>query len=104
VCVCTFRMSQPLFIGGVLAYFNTNETEKADLGYAYMCAFGLVFSMFTSMVLQNVTLIEILHCGMKMRIACCSMIFRKVCTYYTSFTTNTFVSFPQYPSVYLSIF
>ncbi|KAF0759728.1 putative multidrug resistance-associated protein lethal(2)03659 isoform X3 [Aphis craccivora] len=71
------KMSQPLFIGGVLAYFNPNETEKADLGYAYMCAFGLVFSMFTSMVLQNVTLIEILHCGMKMRIACCSMIFRK---------------------------
>ncbi|CAH1738402.1 unnamed protein product [Aphis gossypii] len=71
------KMSQPLFIGGVLSYFNPNETEKADLGYAYMCAFGLVFSMFTSMVLQNVTLIEILHCGMKMRIACCSMIFRK---------------------------
>ncbi|XP_026820568.1 probable multidrug resistance-associated protein lethal(2)03659 isoform X1 [Rhopalosiphum maidis] len=71
------KMSQPLFIGGILAYFNPVETDKADLGYAYMCAFGLVFSMFTSMVLQNVTLVEILHCGMKMRIACCSVIFRK---------------------------
>ncbi|XP_001946763.2 multidrug resistance-associated protein 4 [Acyrthosiphon pisum] len=71
------KMSQPLFIGGILAYFNPVGSDKADLGYAYMCAFGLVFSMFTSMVLQNVTLIEILHCGMKMRIACCSMIFRK---------------------------
>lgn len=79
--MCTFRMSQPLFIGGILAYFNPVGSDKADLGYAYMCAFGLVFSMFTSMVLQNVTLIEILHCGMKMRIACCSMIFRKVYTY-----------------------
>ncbi|XP_025202264.1 probable multidrug resistance-associated protein lethal(2)03659 isoform X2 [Melanaphis sacchari] len=71
------KMSQPLFIGGILAYFNPVETNKADLGYTYMCAFGLVLSMFTSMVLQNVTLIEILHCGMKMRIACCSVIFRK---------------------------
>jgi len=74
----THRVSQPLFIGGIISYFNPNGSGKADFEYALICAFGLAFSMFISIILYHASQIEILHCGMKIRVACCSIIYRKV--------------------------
>ncbi|XP_060873076.1 ATP-binding cassette sub-family C member 4-like isoform X2 [Metopolophium dirhodum] len=71
------KVSQTLFIGGIISYFNPNGSDKADLEYALICAFGLSFSMFTSTILYHASQIEILHCGMKIRVACCSIIYRK---------------------------
>jgi len=71
-------MSQPLCVGGLLAYFNPDSSDNTDVGYAYVCAFGLVFGMLMSVVLYHSTEIENLQCGMKMRVSCCSLIYRKV--------------------------
>lgn len=71
-------MTQPLFIGGLLAYFDPNSSRHTDLKHAYIYAFGLTLSMFTELILYHSTQFEILHCGMKMRVACCSVIFYKV--------------------------
>lgn len=49
-----------------------------NLENALICAFGLIFSMFISICLYHSAQIEILHCGMKARVACCSIIYRKV--------------------------
>jgi len=74
----THRVSQSLLIGGILSYFNSNGSNKTNLEYALICAFGLALSMFASIILYHSSQIEILHCGMKIRVACCSIIYRKV--------------------------
>lgn len=74
----THRSTQPLLIGGILSYFNSNSSKRANLEYALICAFGLALSMFASVILYHASQIEVLHCGMKIRVACCSIIYKKV--------------------------
>lgn len=74
-------MSQPLFIGALLKYFDPAASKEADLKYAYLCASGLVLCMLISTLIAHLTYNAILHCGMKVRVACSSIIFRKVHTY-----------------------
>ncbi|VVC32370.1 Hypothetical protein CINCED_3A012061 [Cinara cedri] len=74
--VC-LKILQPLLIGGLLTYFNTKETNENDLKHAYMYAGGLAITMASSMTMYHCTMIEMLHCGMKTRIACCSAVFKK---------------------------
>lgn len=72
-------MIQPLLIGGLLSYFNPNlSSETPDINQAYIYATLLTLNMFVTLVFYHAIQIEILHSGMKMRVACCSLIFRKV--------------------------
>lgn len=72
------RVFQTLMLGGLLTYFNPEMTNKTDLKHAYIYASGLLISMLVSMVLFHNTLTQMAHFGMKIRVACCSLIFRKV--------------------------
>jgi len=74
-----YRMFQPILIGRLLLYFNTEEQKTTDVEQAYMYAACLTISTLVSMVLYHVPQVNMIHYGMKMRIACCSLIFRKVC-------------------------
>lgn len=74
-----YRMFQPILIGRLLLYFNTEGQKTIDLEHAYFYAACLTISTLVSMVLYHIPQVDMIHFGMKFRIACCSLIFRKVC-------------------------
>jgi len=73
-----YSMSQPILIGELLAYFNPNHSKDTDIKYAYLCSSGLVFSILMTIILFYYTYEEIMNETMKARVACCSLIYRKV--------------------------
>lgn len=72
------RMIQPFLIGGILSYFNHNDPNNNDIQFAYICASGLMCNILISVFLYHYAQMENVHCGMKIRVGCCSLIFRKV--------------------------
>ncbi|VVC32375.1 ABC transporter type 1, transmembrane domain,ABC transporter-like,P-loop containing nucleoside triphosphate [Cinara cedri] len=71
------KMAQPLCIGGLLSYFNSNSSNKTDFRQAFIWASGFLLGMFITSPIFHSSHLEILHCGMKMRVACCSVVYRK---------------------------
>lgn len=76
-CLC-YRITQPLLIGELLTYFNTDASEKKSPVHVHMCGLGLALSLFASMSMFQGTQIEMLQIGMKIRISCSSVIYKKV--------------------------
>ncbi|XP_025405411.1 probable multidrug resistance-associated protein lethal(2)03659 isoform X2 [Sipha flava] len=71
------KMSQPLLIGELLEFFNTGGSEEIDLVHACTCTSGLVLSMLITTCLRPLYNLEYLQCGMMMRVASRSTIYRK---------------------------
>jgi len=72
-------MAQPILIGELLEYFNSDNSKiSGNIRYAYICASGLVISLFITSNVQCFTDQEILNEALKVRVACSSLIYRKV--------------------------
>jgi len=67
-----------MLIGRLVSYFNTKTQNETDLEHAYIYSACLTVNMLFLIVFFHSTQLEMVHYGMKMRIACCSVIFRKV--------------------------
>uniref|UniRef100_A0A2S2QZL8 Multidrug resistance-associated protein 4 n=1 Tax=Sipha flava TaxID=143950 RepID=A0A2S2QZL8_9HEMI len=71
------KTSRPLLIGGILTYLNSESSNKTDVTKAFICACGLFLIMIISTFVFHPNKLAYSHCGMKMRVACCSLMYRK---------------------------
>ncbi|KAH1013756.1 hypothetical protein HUJ04_002706 [Dendroctonus ponderosae] len=69
-------LSQPLALGKLMNYYSPSHTT-VTLQEAYFYAGILIFTSFLSVVVAHSYMLACHHLGMKMRIACCSLIYRK---------------------------
>ncbi|CAI6363623.1 unnamed protein product [Macrosiphum euphorbiae] len=72
-----FKISEPILLGELLEYFNPDNNKYSDIRYAYICASGLLISLFITTVINYSIEQEMLNQVMKTRIACSSIIYRK---------------------------
>ncbi|XP_037952862.1 probable multidrug resistance-associated protein lethal(2)03659 [Teleopsis dalmanni] len=70
------RITQPLFLGGLVSFYANSEENK-DVTTAYLYALGVILCSGVNVLLMHPYMLGILHVGMKIRIAMCSMIYRK---------------------------
>ncbi|XP_043286728.1 probable multidrug resistance-associated protein lethal(2)03659 [Venturia canescens] len=68
------RVLQPLFLGRLLQYYSGENPSSLD---AYLFAGGVVLCSAVNIFVMHPYMMAILHMGMKMRVACCSLIYRK---------------------------
>ena len=71
-----FRILQPILLGQLIQYFEEENTLKTET--AYMLGLGIVLCSVSFMITENIYTFESTHIGIQMRIACCSLMFRKV--------------------------
>lgn len=69
-------MLQPLALGKLIEYYKPNHSG-ISLRDAYLYAGGVIACSFINVFVQHPYMMAILHMGMKMRVACCSLIYRK---------------------------
>ncbi|KZC06945.1 Multidrug resistance-associated protein 4 [Dufourea novaeangliae] len=70
----TRSVLQPLFLGRLLKYYSSDEITKSE---AYLYATGVILCSGLIIFVLHPYMMAILHMGMKMRVACCSLIYRK---------------------------
>ncbi|XP_053675062.1 probable multidrug resistance-associated protein lethal(2)03659 [Anopheles nili] len=69
-----FKVSQPFFLGKLVAYYSRQE---GDITEAYLYAAAVVLCSAINVLFIHPYMLSQLHLGMKLRVAACSMIYRK---------------------------
>ncbi|XP_017863871.1 PREDICTED: probable multidrug resistance-associated protein lethal(2)03659 [Drosophila arizonae] len=73
-----FRVTQPLCLGGLVAYYSdANNLESDDQTTAYLYAVGVILCSAFNVLFMHPYMLGMFHTGMKVRVAMCSMIYRK---------------------------
>ncbi|XP_061393549.1 probable multidrug resistance-associated protein lethal(2)03659, partial [Musca vetustissima] len=83
------RCSQPLFLGALVSYYADPETDKTDQSKAFLYALGVILTSAGSVLFMHPNMLGIVHMGMKIRVAICSMIYRKALRLSKSAMVNT---------------
>ncbi|XP_066258777.1 ATP-binding cassette sub-family C member 4-like isoform X1 [Euwallacea similis] len=69
-------MAQPLLLGQLIQFYMPNHLE-ISLDQAFWYAGGVVLCSLSNVLISHPYMMGVCHLGMKMRIACCSLIYRK---------------------------
>jgi ATP-binding cassette subfamily C (CFTR/MRP) protein 4 len=86
ICLCCNRISQPLFLGWLVRYFSGSNSEldsHITIEEAYIYAAGIILCSALNIFVIHPYMMAIFHMGMKIRVACCSLIYRKVTLSFT---------------------
>ncbi|RWS23903.1 multidrug resistance-associated protein 4-like protein [Leptotrombidium deliense] len=70
------RVVQPILLGIVVRYFTDNTS--VDPLYAYLSAAGVVLCSMIFIIMHHPYIVCCAHIGMKIRIACLSLMYRKI--------------------------
>ncbi|OTF77078.1 hypothetical protein BLA29_012355, partial [Euroglyphus maynei] len=72
---CFIRIVQPFLLGRVIRYFSTDD----DITYGEACwsAAGVAICMACFISCHHPVMIQTMRIGMRMRTACCSLMFQK---------------------------
>ncbi|KAI4464485.1 atp-binding cassette sub-family c [Holotrichia oblita] len=70
------RMIQPIALGQLILYYTPNQTTISK-DEAYMYAGAVVLCSLIYVFIIHPYMMGIVHLGMKLRVACCSLIYRK---------------------------
>ncbi|XP_054726195.1 probable multidrug resistance-associated protein lethal(2)03659 [Anastrepha obliqua] len=68
------RALQPLFLLGLIAYYSQGGD---NINTAYLYAAGVIFCSAVNVFIMHPYMLGTMHTGMKIRVAMCSMIYRK---------------------------
>ncbi|KAH0544125.1 probable multidrug resistance-associated protein lethal(2)03659 [Cotesia glomerata] len=68
------RMLQPIALAKLLRFFTTSDVTKSE---AFLYAGGVILCSAINILVAHPYMMAILHMGMKLRVACCSLIYRK---------------------------
>lgn len=81
-----FRLSRPYILLQLLHY----SSERSDMAKteAYGWAAGLAVGVFIDCIVSHICVQNLMHMGMKIRVACCSLLYRKILRVPITFTEN----------------
>ncbi|KAJ9591423.1 hypothetical protein L9F63_002029, partial [Diploptera punctata] len=68
-------ITQPIFMGGLIRYFSPASNMSIETAFLYVG--GIVICSIGNVVSRQSYMMSMFHIGMKMRIAACSLIYRK---------------------------
>lgn len=77
VIILNCRLAQPVFLGMMVEYYTPGQTSVTQ-EEAYWYAGAVVMCSAINVFIVHPYMMAILHMGMKFRVACCSLIYRKV--------------------------
>nr|CAD7262111.1 unnamed protein product [Timema shepardi] len=75
VLTCGLRITTPIFLASLIAYFNPESTYTKSDAYMYAAAL-ITCSLTTALCAHNISFGNQVV-GMKIRVACCSLVYRK---------------------------
>ncbi|KAI8429941.1 hypothetical protein MSG28_000407 [Choristoneura fumiferana] len=71
------NLAQPVFLGKLVDFYTTSNKVSVSLEEAYWYAGAVVLCSALNVLVVHSYMMAILHMGMKFRVACCSLIYRK---------------------------
>ncbi|XP_043798878.1 probable multidrug resistance-associated protein lethal(2)03659 [Apis laboriosa] len=71
------RVLQPLFLGRLLRMYNSDNNLEEEKENAYLYAGGIILCSFLLLFVSHPYMMGVLHIGMKLRVACCTLLYRK---------------------------
>lgn len=78
---CGTRILQPLLLAFLIRSYGSDEPQEQTKSYYY--AAGIVLTAIAYPLTHHPYFFEVTHVGMKMRVACCSLVYRKVGVWWT---------------------